>query len=110
MPGMDGVSDSLRDISTELIIDLYDNWECYAVGAEISYLNQNIAKKGIYLAIIDRMLLQAKENGKLNLSDENQLGIEQLKFIKEGGYVPLHWNLRTLSGANYEGQIILRLV
>lgn len=96
------------DNKSAAVIDLYDNWEEYALKADVDYLNQNFARKGIYKAVIEQILLEAREScGRhpKDLEKERLEQLEQLEFIKKGGNVPQSWKLRTLSGSDYTGSI-----
>ena len=83
-------------------IDLYDNWHIYVGDKERQKLNRKYAKAGVRLAIIEQMLIQAKENAEDN---EGEKIVNQLEYIKSGQSVPPEWEVKICSGDIYDGSI-----
>ncbi len=91
-----------KSISCEYEIDLYDNWHHFVVGKNRQVLNKEYAKPGIRLAIIERMLIQAKDYG---VCDDSRKDIQQLEYMKTGNSVPQEWGLKNGDGNLYLGKI-----
>ncbi len=60
---------------------------------------------GVQLAVIELMLIQAKEYATY---EEGEKIIAQLEYIKSGQSVPREWELETLE-RTYKGKLILTL-
>ena len=98
---------SERVISHDYEIDLYDNWHDFAhpflVGKNnCQTLNQRFSKPGVKLAIIERMLIQAKSYGSC---DDSEKDIYQLEYMKTGNSVPKEWGLKNGDGDLYVRKI-----
>ncbi len=83
-------------------IDLYDNWHIYLGVKERQELNRKYAFPGVRVAIIEQMLIQARENA---VDEEGKEIVAQLEYIKSGKSVPIEWGLKICSGDIYEGSI-----
>ena len=83
-------------------IDLYDNWHIHVGVKERQELNRKYAKPGVRVAIIEQMLIQARENA---VDEEGKEIVAQLKYLKSGQFVPIDWGLKICSGDIYEGSI-----
>ena len=107
---LDQIYDCEKIVSDEPLscdgeIDLYENWETYAVGANRKTLNLRAAMPGVQLAVVELMLIQAKEDVT---SEEGEKIIAQLEYIKSGESVPRDWQLETLGkDIIYTGKINL---
>ena len=90
-------------IPCEFEIDLYDNWHYFVVGKNNrQMLNKQFAKPRIRLAIIERMLIQAKSYGSC---DDSEKDISQLEYMKTGNSVPKEWGLKNGDGDLYVRKI-----
>ena len=65
-------------------------------------MNQKYAKSLVRVAIVEQMLIQARENA---VDEEGREIVNQLEYIKRGQSVPIEWGLKICSGDVYEGSI-----
>ncbi|MDJ0647109.1 MAG: hypothetical protein QNJ60_00245 [Xenococcaceae cyanobacterium MO_188.B19] len=88
-----------KSISCEHEIDLYDNWHYFVAGKNNRQtLNREYAKPGIRLAIIERMLIQAKSYA---WCDDAKKDVHQLEHMKTGNSIPKEWGLKNGDGDLY---------
>ncbi len=85
-------------------IDLYYNWNDYLVELKEEIVNKQFARPGVRLAIVEQMLILARENAK---NEEGKKVIRQLQYLKNGGFVPKNWGWKLYSGEPYFGKINL---
>lgn len=96
-----------REVTTaDSVIDLYDNWNEYAIKAiKISEISK-LARPRAKLAILEEMILNAKSNVSHQPKPKQIEIIDRLTAIKSGSLVTLDWGLKTLGGEPYLGRII----
>ncbi len=93
------------DVDCYGVVELYSNWEHYAVGADRKKLHLLAGMRGVQFAVVDRMLLQARKHAN---DESGRLYVSQLEFIRNGGVVPEEWKLATLEPKSiYTGSICL---
>ena len=89
-------------ISWDNEIDLYDNWNDYVVGTKNRHLLNQFAKPKVRLAIVEQMLVRAKENAT---DEQGEKIVTELEYIRRGGFVPENWGWKTPNGDVYTGRI-----
>ncbi len=92
--------------TADSLIDLFDNWNDYAMKASKRSAINKLARSGAKLAILEEMLLNAKSNVSDQPKPKQIEIIDQLEALKSGNLVTIEWGLKTLDGEPYLGRII----
>ena len=79
---------------TAISLDICDNWYHFALKTDRHHINSKIARKGVRLGIIERMILQAE-------NEDFQL----LNTIKNGGEIGENSFVRSVSGHIYSDRL-----
>lgn len=97
-----------RQVNTtaDCLIDLFDNWNEYAIKASKRAEISKLARPGAKLAILEEMILNAKSNVSHQPKPKQIEIIDRLTAIKSDSLVTLDWGLKTLGGEPYLGRII----
>jgi len=92
--------------AADSLIDLFDNWNDYAIEASKRSAINKLARPGTKLAILEEMILNAKSNVSHQPKPKQIEIINQLEAIKSGSLVTMEWGMKTLGGEPYLGRII----
>lgn len=104
--GCESVIKRHANTTADSLIDLYDNWNEYAIKASKKSAINKLARSGAKLAILEEMILNAKSNVSHQPKPKQIEIINQLEAITSGSLVTIEWGLRTLGGEPYLGRII----
>lgn len=92
--------------AADSVIDLYDNWNEYAMEDSKRSAISKLARPGAKLAILAEMILNAKSNVSHQPKPKQIEIIDRLEAINSGSLVTVDWGLKTLGGEPYLGRII----
>lgn len=92
--------------TADSVIDLFDNWNDYAIEAGKRSAINKLARTGTKLAILEEMILNAKSNVSYQPKPKQIEIINQLEAIKSGSLVTMEWGMKTLGGEPYLGKIV----
>lgn len=95
-----------RSTTVDGVIDLYDNWNKYALPDNKKTMVAKLARPRAKLAIVEEMLKNAKHNTSRQPTQKQVEIMKQLEAMRSGSLVSVEWGLKTLSGNPYVGRIV----
>lgn len=104
--GCESIINCYANTNADSLIDLFDNWNDYAIEASKRSEISKLARPGTKLAILEEMILNAKSNVSHQPKPKQIEIINQLEAIKSGSLVTAEWGIKKLGGEPYLGKII----